>query len=271
MNVSPNTRCLVPGPIMLTSTFLHAPGVGEATERRLWDAGIRDWDAFLAPDAVLPVPRGRRDIIVPVLEDSRHHLAERNHRFFASVLPASEQWRAAGEFADRMGFLDIETTGMGTHAHPTVIGLYDFGAGEMHQWVYGENLHEFADYVEDFQVLVTFFGTGFDLPVLRAWDQRIHFHQIHVDLCPLLRRLGYKGGLKSIEKQLGIARDDLVEGLSGLDAVRLWWRWKRGDENALQTLLDYNREDVVNMIRLLSFASGKMRVQCGFDPPENAP
>lgn len=251
---------------MLTSTFIHAPGVGEATERRLWDAGIRDWDAFLAPDAELPVGRGRRDMIAPVLEESRRRLAEADHRYFARALPAGEHWRAAGEFSDRMGFLDIETTGMGTHAHPTVIGLYDFAEGEFHAFVYGENMRDFTDFVDEYRVLVTFFGTGFDLPVLRQWDPRIVWHQLHVDLCPLLRRLGYKGGLKRIEKQLGIARADGVDGLDGLDAVRLWWKHKRGDENALRTLIDYNEADVINMVRLLQFASRQMQRACGFAP-----
>lgn len=251
---------------MLTSTFIHAPGVGETTERKLWDAGIRDWDAFLAPGASLPVGPGKREIIAPVLEESRLRLSEQDHRFFARALPAGEHWRAAGEFSDRMGFLDIETTGMGTHAHPTVVGLYDFASGDYRAFVYGEDIREFTDVVDEYKVLVTFFGAGFDLPVLRQWDPRIVWHQLHVDLCPLLRRLGYKGGLKRIEKQLGIARSDEVEGLDGLDAVRLWWKYKRGDADALRTLIEYNEADVVNMVRLLQFASQKMQHACGFVP-----
>lgn len=251
---------------MLRATFIHAPGVGDVTERKLWDAGIRDWDAFLAPDASIPLSPGKRDLIAPVLEESRARLSERDHRYFARMLAAGEHWRAAGEFSDRLAFLDIETTGMGTHSHPTVVGLYDFAEGEYRAFVYGEDLREFAEVVDQYQVLVTFFGTGFDLPVLRAWDQRVQFHQMHVDLCPLLRRLGHRGGLKRIEKQLGIARADDVDGLDGLDAVRLWWRWKRGDEDALRTLIEYNRADVVNMVRLLGFASRQMQRLRGYAP-----
>jgi len=251
---------------MLRSTFIHAPGVGETTERKLWDAGIRDWDAFLTPGAKLPVGPGKRDIIAPIIAESQERLAETDHRYFARVLPAGEHWRATGEFSERMAFLDIETTGMGTHSHPTVIGIYDFAEGEYRAFIYGEDIRDFVDVVDEYRVLVTFFGTGFDLPVLRQWDPRIQFHQLHVDLCPLLRRLGYKGGLKRIEKQLGIARLDEVEGLDGMDAVRLWWRWKRGDEDALQTLIEYNRADVVNMVRLLGFATRNLQKACGFEP-----
>lgn len=253
---------------MLRSTFIHAPGVGEATERKLWDAGIRDWEDFLAPSASLPVGAGKRAIIAPVLEESRERLTESDHRFFARALPAAEHWRAAGEFAGRLGFLDIETTGMGTHAHPTVVGLYDFAQGEYHAFVYGENLRDFPDVVDEYQALVTFFGTGFDLPVLRQWEPRIEWHQLHVDLCPLLRRLGYRGGLKRIEKALGIERSDMVEGMDGMDAVRLWWKYRRGDADALRTLIEYNEADVVNMVRLLGFASRKMQELQGFQTPQ---
>lgn len=255
---------------MLTSTFIHAPGIGDTTERRLWEAGIRDWDAFLEPGATLPVSQGRRDVVAPVLEESRRRLEAMDHRYFAKSLPPAQHWRAAGDFSEHLAFLDIETTGSGPGSLPTVIGLYDFAAGEYHSWVRGENLHEFQDALERYQVLVTFFGTGFDLPVLKSWDPRLRFDQIHVDLCPLLRRLGYKGGLKRVEKQLGIARPDEVDGMSGLDAVRLWWQWKRGSQEALDTLIAYNREDVVNMVRLLQIASQKMLAACGW-PGEVAP
>jgi uncharacterized protein YprB with RNaseH-like and TPR domain len=249
---------------MLTSTFLHAPGVGQSTERKLWDAGIRDWDAFLAPGAQLPLGAAKRNIVAPVLEESQRRLETLDHRYFARILPAAEHWRATGEFSQQMAFLDIETTGTGSQSHPTVIGLYDFAEGEYRTWVYGENIGEFTDAVDEYKVLVTFYGAGFDLPVLRNWDPRIRFHQLHVDLCPLLRRLGYRGGLKRIERQLGIARPDEVEGMSGLDAVRLWWQWKRGDRAALETLIEYNREDVVNMVRLLQIASQKMMTASGW-------
>jgi uncharacterized protein YprB with RNaseH-like and TPR domain len=251
---------------MLTSTFLHAPGIGHTTERRLWDSGIREWQDFLAADC-LPIPAARRRAATVVIEQSLERLEARDHRWFAAVLPRSEHWRAAGEFADQMAFLDIETTGTGLDAHPTVVGLYDFARGEMRQFIYDEALREFADVVDEYGLLVTFFGTGFDLPVLSHWDPRIRFHQLHVDLCPLFHRLGYKGGLKRIERQLGLRRSDEVDGLTGWDAVQLWWRWRQGDHKALHTLLEYNRADVVNMVELLGIATRLARAASGFDTP----
>jgi uncharacterized protein YprB with RNaseH-like and TPR domain len=75
----------------------------------------------------------------------------------------------------------------------------------------------------------------------------------------LLRRLGYKGGLKNVEAQLGIERLPETQGLDGRDAIRLWWQWRDyGSERALELLLSYNREDVVNLLPLLEFAYRKL-------------
>ena len=55
-----------------------------------------------------------------------------------------------------------------------------------------------------------------------------------------------KGGLKVVERKLGIGRN--LEGIDGFVAVRLWSDYVNGnDEDALNTLLEYNKEDVVNL------------------------
>jgi uncharacterized protein YprB with RNaseH-like and TPR domain len=57
------------------------------------------------------------------------------------------------------------------------------------------------------------------------------------------------GGLKRVEEQLGIERS--TKGIDGLEAMRLWQRFLYDrDEKALQALLQYNREDVVNLYHL---------------------
>jgi uncharacterized protein YprB with RNaseH-like and TPR domain len=49
-----------------------------------------------------------------------------------------------------------------------------------------------------------------------------------------------------VEQKLGISRESA--GITGWDAVLLWNRYKKyRDEAALQTLLKYNEEDVVNL------------------------
>jgi uncharacterized protein YprB with RNaseH-like and TPR domain len=59
-------------------------------------------------------------------------------------------------------------------------------------------------------------------------------------------RHGLFGGLKRVEEQLGIARRS--KGIDGWDAMRLWSRYEDGgDREALEILLAYNRDDVLNL------------------------
>jgi uncharacterized protein YprB with RNaseH-like and TPR domain len=179
-------------------------------------------------------------------------LDRQDSRWFAAALPRSEHWRAADAFGDKIAYLDIETTGSFGEDLTTVIGIHD--GRRLHQFVRHENLREWLDLIADRTVLVTFAGSSFDLPFLRR-EFGVPLDVLHIDLCPLLRKLGYKGGLKAIEKQLGLARTDETDGLSGFDAVRLWFDWQNNDNaESLRTLLAYNAEDVSNMRYLLAFA-----------------
>lgn len=49
---------------------------------------------------------------------------------------------------------------------------------------------------------------------------------------------------------MGIDRNTTISGLDGLDAVRLWFQWRRGDTIARDTLLSYNRADTENLVLL---------------------
>jgi uncharacterized protein YprB with RNaseH-like and TPR domain len=70
----------------------------------------------------------------------------------------------------------------------------------------------------------------------------------HLDLRFLARRVGLSGGLKLIERDLGLARDREFAMMTGHDAVHLWNLWdRRGNAKALDLLLRYNEADVVNL------------------------
>ena len=82
----------------------------------------------------------------------------------------------------------------------------------------------------------------------------------HLDLRYILKSLGYSGGLKSCEKQMGIGRGDL-DGVDGFMAVLLWNHYqRRRDQRALETLLAYNIEDVLNLETLMVMAYN-MKIQ----------
>ena len=72
-------------------------------------------------------------------------------------------------------------------------------------------------------------------------------HQFeHRDLMYHCWRHGLYGGLKAVERQLGIYRR--LKEVYGYEAVRLWWKYVNDyDMDALATLLEYNKEDVVNL------------------------
>jgi uncharacterized protein YprB with RNaseH-like and TPR domain len=70
----------------------------------------------------------------------------------------------------------------------------------------------------------------------------------HFDLRHGCARVGLHGGLKSIEKQMGMKRGQELEYVTGEQAVYLWHAWeRRGNMNALNLLKRYNEEDTRNL------------------------
>lgn len=245
---------------MLQHTFLHAPGIGAGTEATLWRSGARTWEAYLDGHA-RGWYRGKRFAsLARVVEDSRRSLRAGDIRFFAARLPGGEQWRLFDEFRDGAAYVDIETTGLSYDADVTVVSM--FAGGRTQFFVRGRDLHRFPDAVARYPLVVTFNGAQFDLPILRA-NFRGFAPRGHIDLRFPLRRLGYTGGLKAIEQLAGLRRPESVFGLDGFDAVILWRRYERGDRGALDTLLEYGRCDVENLLPLARLVTRCMRRTLG--------
>jgi hypothetical protein len=237
---------------VLASTFVHIPGIGPKTEGQIWERGVRTWGDFLREPAAAGLSAVKTQRIAEAAATSVERLQQEDHRYFATMLQTREHWRAYPEFGHRIAYLDIETTGLEGYDQVTIVGVYD--GSDVRIYTKGEDLQEFADDIGQYSLLVTFHGSCFDLPFLRRRFPHLRLDQLHVDLCPALRRLGYKGGLKSIERQLGIERSPETQGLDGWDAVRLWREWEQGSEESLELLKAYNREDIVNLERLMRFA-----------------
>jgi len=229
---------------MLKRTFIHLPGVGRRTEAHFWRQGRGTWEDFLHADRISGLSRERVRRLQEQVRESLEEVA--NAGYFAARLQPGEHWRLFRHFRPRAAYLDIETTGtFWPGLTVTVVGLYD--GSEMRQFVHGYNLPDFPRALEGLDLLVTFNGTQFDLPVLRANFPELTLPPVHVDLRFLLARLGFRGGLKKIEPRFGIHRPDEVNGMDGYMAVILWERYQRGDRTALDLLLTYNREDVINL------------------------
>ena len=235
---------------MLKQTFRHIQGIGERTEKRLWKAGVTSWEQFLDNPTLGRLPQWRQDEARFELERSLIALEKRDAQYFITRLPHQLHWRLYAEFSERVAYLDIETTGLGAEESMiTVIGIYD---GERPRvYVHGQNLEQFVRDIDTFTLLVTYNGKQFDLPFLRT-KLGIPLKQAHIDLRYPLAALGYRGGLKKIEKRLGLERPGLVSQLDGWCAVVLWRYYERGEAGALETLLHYNLEDVIHLPALLA-------------------
>lgn len=240
---------------LLEHTFIHIPGIGPKTEKRIWESGIYTWQDFLKADRVIINPSKDR-MIRYELERSLRHRDE--IRFFQNRLSSDQMWRLFQDFRDRAVYLDIETSGGFQGVDEiTVIGLYD--GDSVFTFVNGRNLEEFEIAIASYELVITFNGSTFDLPFIRRGFPHIHLPPAHIDLRFVLNRLGYKGGLKAIEKSMGISRESDIEGLNGFDAVLLWKAHQWGDREALKELIRYNTADIVNLEPLMEMAYEKMK------------
>ena len=231
---------------MLTSPFCHLPGIGETTERKLWDAGVTSWQVALEQAS-----RSLRESWTRHIQESIRHYEMRNAGYFAEALPSNQQWRLYRDFRDACAFVDIETTGLYPPAEITTAALYD--GRSVRYYVNGDNLHQFPRDLRDYALLVTYNGKTFDIPFIERYF-RVQLRQAHIDLRYPLRSLGLAGGLKACERQLGMARPGL-EDINGFFAVLLWKEYRtRGNQKALETLLAYNIRDTISLHALMVHA-----------------
>lgn len=224
------------------NSFLGAAGVGERVERTLWEHGVTHWDGFHAD--VPGVGEARAASVREFIDAGRQALDDGDARFFADAFPSRAHWRLHDTF-DAPCYLDIETTGLDRHAHDVTTVTCHRG-GETTTLVRGRDLTADAlrRELDAATHLVTYNGAQFDVPFLEtAFDLSVDLP--NVDLLFPCRRLGLTGGLSGVESALGVERDR--PDISGRDAVRLWHEYERGDEDALDTLVAYNREDTVNL------------------------
>lgn len=149
-------------------------------------------------------------------------------------------------------YLDIETTGLCRYTGDvTVVGVYlcDGCGNESVVQLVGHDITalNLRGLLAETRSIYTYNGKRFDLPFLHNYvglDLAALYH--HHDLMYDCWKYRLYGGFKVVESRLGIFRE--LQGIDGLQAVGLWWRYVQdGDLDALDLLLRYNREDVVNL------------------------
>lgn len=239
---------------MLNKTFCHVHGLSEKKEKELWDNKIISWQDFLDSYPNIPCI-GSSDCkrIYQEILFSKHYLDSGQITYFGKKLPSKELWRTL--FHGSVGYVDIETTGLSKYTDEiTVIGISD---GDQ-VWVYTkeDGYDKALDLLNNFDILVSFNGKKFDIPFIEHQLGELDEH-IHLDLRYMLYEFGLRGGLKNIETQLGIRRNDDLGDIDGREAVRLWKRYKMGDRRSLDLLKEYNKADVLNLKSILDWYSTK--------------
>jgi uncharacterized protein YprB with RNaseH-like and TPR domain len=243
--------------VHVENCFLGAESVGQGIERRLWEQGVTHWEAF--EPTCDGIGATRRASIESFIENGHRALDRGNVAFFGERFPSGAEWRLYESFRDQACFFDIETTGL-DHRTSVVTTVTLHQDGETETLVRGDDLtsETLAAAFEDAGLLVTFNGARFDIPFLEeSFD--ISLSQPHLDLMPTARKVGLSGGLSAVEAELGISRD--FPDVDGREAVRLWHDHERGVDGALDRLIEYNREDTVNMVAVLDSLVGELDEQ----------
>jgi hypothetical protein len=148
-------------------------------------------------------------------------------------------------------YIDIETTGLAfSGSEITVVGIYlcNGETSEFRQFI-GRDIcaDVILEALAGVDIIYTYNGSRFDLPFIRS-QCGINLSELfpHRDLMYDCWSKNLHGGLKGVERQLGIPRK--LPDMNGYQAVRLWWKYVDSfDLEALNKLCEYNREDVVNL------------------------
>jgi len=148
-------------------------------------------------------------------------------------------------------YLDIETTGLSPrYNYITVVGIHICnGDDTSFIQLTGREVTASAilEALKSVGVIYTYNGRGFDIPFI-YYCLGINLAELfeHHDLMLDCWKNNLYGGFKAVERQLGIERR--LKELNGYEAVRLWWSYVNDyNEDALNNLLEYNREDVINL------------------------
>jgi uncharacterized protein YprB with RNaseH-like and TPR domain len=150
---------------------------------------------------------------------------------------------------DRAAYFDIETEGLQTGSRVTMIAC--LLGDRLEVFVRGENLDDFLGRLDDAELAVTFNGTTFDVPRIVDAFRIQTFPRPHLDLRAACKAKGWKGGLKPIERMLGIERPSDIRGMTGEDADWMWRAWEKDrDETIRARLIRYCAADVVALRQL---------------------
>ncbi len=149
--------------------------------------------------------------------------------------------------------LDIETCFL--NGPISVIGIYKPKSGHIDysSFIKGKNLTPtlLKDAFQDCHILITYNGIKHDIPKIRLeFPNALPAHIKILDLYLLAKALGLGTNLTTLENTLRIDRSDSI--LRKRRAIQMWKAYERyNDLSALKKLIEYNREDTINLYPIL--------------------
>jgi len=241
---------------MINSSFIFLDKIGKQLEKRIWQQGIKDWNTFIKTKKIIGISEKRKSYYDRKLIEARKALYNNDSKFFN--LLQSETWRLYEHFKDQAIFIDIETTGVNKYDDITLIGLYD---GIETKTMFNIDQHKLREFLSNYKLIVTFNGATFDLPYISKRYPKLLPDIPNFDLRTACQRVNLTGGLKQIEKQLDIKRDNkIVEKMHGGDPLRLLKMYKAtGDEHYINLLIEYNEEDIINLKPIADYVTKKLK------------
>lgn len=209
----------------------------------MWNAGVLCWNDFVRAGRAR-LSAAAADRILREIAEAEKALEAGWLNYFMHRLPALHRIRVLAAAGGAEGCLDVETDGLSPTAEITTVALAT--AQGVRVFVRGVDLPDFLLALKGCALLLTFNGERFDVPFLTR-----HFRMAlpvpHLDLLPVLRAMGWRGGLKECEQRVGIRRAPDAPR-NGAEAVELWRRWSAQDDSlALQQLVHYNAQDACSL------------------------
>lgn len=243
---------------MIESTFQHIPNILRKGEIRLWASGITTWQKLI--DTPEKHPHFTRKMWQTLKKESiecQHAWEQKNIHYFLQTFPEEIHWRFFPNFSDQILYFDVEMTGLDVHCD-LITTIVAFDGKKLHYFVRDKNLDEFPNLLKKFTAIATFDGIRTDIPFIEK-EFDIQLDKIHFDLFYLSRLVRLTGGLKQIERILGIQRN-LPEEMNGEMAIYLWKEYQTTkDPEFLSTLLAYNAEDALHLQEILFDFYEKLR------------
>lgn len=244
---------------MITKSFIFLDGIGPKTEKKILSQGIRHWDDFLKRD-VKGIGKKRKVYYDRMIRKAKNHLYTFDSSYFSKILSGSEHWRLYNFFRSDCCFLDIETSHV-DNGYITVVGLFDGLNVKTMVRDINLDLNALQKELQKYKMLVSFNGSVFDAHVLENKQKDVIPDIPHLDLRHACHALGLKGGLKQIEKKVGIIRQNkIIEKMYSGDPLKLWRMFRAtGDKYYLDLLIEYNEEDVVNLKPIADYVYDQLK------------